>query len=66
MKLLEEKEQEKMSDMKKRIMQEKLQRDKQLQEEKMRRKVEERETYKQEVALVKRLQDEMEAERKLQ
>lgn len=65
-KLLEEKEVEKAAELKKRIMQEKLSRDKQLLEEKIRRKQEQKQTYTQEVALVKRLQEEMDAERRLQ
>jgi hypothetical protein len=65
-KLLDEKEVEKTAEQKKRIMMEKTSRDRQMQEEKVRRKVEEKQTYKQEVALVSRLQDEMEAERQLQ
>ena len=65
-KLLEEKEVEKAVEHKNRIVQEKLSRDKQLQDEKVRRKVEQKQTYKQEVAFVNRLQDEMEAERRLQ
>jgi hypothetical protein len=65
-KLLEEKEVEKAAELKNRIIQEKLSRDKQLLEEKVKRKVEQKETYKAEVAFVNRLQDEMEAERRLQ
>ena len=65
-KLLDEKEVEKAAELKRRIMQEKLSRDKQLLEDKSRRKHEQRETHKQEVSLVQRLQDEMEAERQLQ
>ena len=65
-KLLDEKEVEKTAEQKKKILQEKASRDKQLQEEKQRRRVEEKETYKHEVTLVQRLQDEMEAERRLQ
>ena len=45
--------------MKRKIMMEKESRDKQLYEEKMRKRVEEKETYKQEVDLVRRLQSEM-------
>jgi len=41
--------------MKRKIMMEKESRDKQLYEEKMRKRVEEKETYKQEVDLVRRL-----------
>lgn len=44
-------------------MMEKESRDRQLYEEKHRKKVEEKETYKQEVELVKRLQYEMDQER---
>ena len=65
-KLLEEKEVEKAAELKRRIVQEKMSRDKQLMDEKQRKRVEDKETYKQEVALVNRLQDEMEAERRLQ
>ena len=54
-KLLDEKEVEKTAEQKKRIMMEKMSRDRQMQEEKVRRKVEEKQTYKQEVALVSRL-----------
>jgi len=54
-KLLEEKEVEKAAELKNRIIQEKLSRDKQLLEEKVRRKVERKETYKAEVAFVNRL-----------
>lgn len=45
--------------MKRKIMQEKNSRDKQLYEEKHRKKVEDKEQFKQEVELVKRLQSEM-------
>lgn len=48
-KLLDEKENEKAAEVKRRIMQEKASRDKQLQEEKLRRKQEQREAYKHEV-----------------
>lgn len=51
-KLLEEKEVEKAAEIKKKIINEKLQRDKQLQSEKVKKKIEEKETYKQEIALV--------------
>ena len=54
-KLLEEKELEKAAELKKRIMQEKQTRDRQLNEDKFRRKVEQKQTHTQEVALVKRL-----------
>jgi hypothetical protein len=54
-KLLEEKEIEKAAELKRRIMQEKQTRDKQLNEDKFRRKVEQKQTHTQEVALVKRL-----------
>ena len=51
-KLLEEKETEKAAEIRRRIQNEKQSRDKQLQEEKIRRKVEQKETYKHEVTLV--------------
>lgn len=54
-KLLEEKEVEKQAELKRRIMLEKASRDKQLQEDKTRKRYEQRETHKQEVALVSRL-----------
>ncbi len=57
---------EKAAELKRRVMQEKLSRDKQLLDDKSRRRHEQKETHKQEVALVQRLQDEMEAERQLQ
>ena len=65
-KLLEEKEVEKAAALKARIMQEKLSRDKQLLDEKARRRQEQKTQHNQEVALVKRLQEEMDAERRLQ
>ena len=65
-KLLEEKEIEKAAALKARIMQEKMSRDKQLLDEKVRRRQEQKQQYGQEVALVKRLQEEMDAERRLQ
>ena len=54
-KLLEDREVEKHSEMRKKIEQEKHSRDKQLYEEKIRKKVEQKETFKQEVDLVTRL-----------
>ena len=51
-KLLEVKETEKAAEIRRRIQNEKQSRDKQLQEEKIRRKVEQKETYKHEVTLV--------------
>lgn len=54
-KLLEEREGEKQQEMKRKIMQEKSSRDKQLYEEKHRKKVENKEQFKQEVELVQRL-----------
>lgn len=63
--LLEEKEIEKAAALKARIMQEKVSRDKQLVDEKQRRRHEQKQQHGQEVALVKRLQEEMDAERRL-
>jgi hypothetical protein len=51
-KLLEEKEVEKATELKRRILQEKVSRDKQLQDEKVRKRVEEKAVYKQEISLV--------------
>jgi hypothetical protein len=64
--LLEEKEIEKAAALKARIMQEKVSRDKQLVDEKQKRRHEQKQQHGQEVALVKRLQEEMDAERRLQ
>ena len=61
--MLENREVEKTQEMKKKIMMEKNSRDKQLHEEKHRKRVEEKDQFKQEVELVKRLQSEMEQER---
>lgn len=62
-KLLENREFEKAKEIKKKIMLEKESRDKQLIEEKTRKKVEDKDNFKQEVQLVKRLQSEMDQER---
>jgi hypothetical protein len=62
-KLLENREYEKAREIKTKIMMEKQSRDKQLQEEKSRKKVEDKDNFKQEVQLVKRLQGEMDQER---
>lgn len=64
--LLEEKEIEKAAELKARIMQEKVSRDKQLVDEKQKRRYDQKQQHGQEVALVKRLQEEMDAERRLQ
>lgn len=63
LKLLEEREKEKQEELKRKIMLEKNSRDIQLHEEKHRKRVEEKDQFKQEVELVKRLQSEMEQER---
>ena len=64
--LLEEKEIEKAAALKVRIMQEKVSRDKQLVDEKQKKRYDQKQQHGQEVALVKRLQEEMDAERRLQ
>lgn len=64
--LLEEKEIEKAAALKARIMQEKVSRDKQLVDEKQKKRYDQKQQHGQEVALVKRLQEEMDAERRLQ
>lgn len=65
-KLLGMREKEKIEMQKLKIQQQKEQRDRQLAEEKKKRKVDEKNSFKQEVELVERLQKEMEAERILQ
>ena len=62
-KLLGMREKEKIEMQKLKIQQQKEQRDRQLAEEKKKRKIDEKNSFKQEVELVERLQKEMEAER---
>lgn len=62
-KLLGQREQEKLDQQKAKIEQEKMSRDKQLKEEKYRKKVDAKEKFRAEVDLVNRLKDEMEQER---
>ncbi len=57
--LLEQREIDKMNEIKRKVMMEKESRDKQLVEEKTRKKCEEKEQHKAEVELVRRLQGEM-------
>ncbi len=59
MRLLEEREREKLEEVKRKVLNEKESRDKQLHEEKSRKKVEEKTSFRQEVDLVRRLQSEM-------
>ena len=59
MRLLEDREKEKLDEIKRKVLNEKESRDKQLYEEKSRKKVEEKTQFRQEVDLVKRLQSEM-------
>ena len=64
--LLGEREQEKVNAQREKIQQEKDSRDRQLREEKLRKRAEDKEAFRAEVELVNRLKEEMEMERSLQ
>lgn len=65
-KLLGQREQEKLAAQREKIQQEKESRDRQLREEKTRKRNDDKDAFRQEVELVNRLKEEMEMERQLQ
>ena len=65
-KLLGQREQEKLAAQREKIQQEKQSRDRQLREEKTRKRNDDKDAFRQEVELVNRLKEEMEMERQLQ